>query len=275
MNWNGAAFLSRLLTSLETHPVVVVDNSSTDASLSILSNHPRVKVIANIENAGYAIAANQGIAVCTTPYVLLLNVDLEVLPGSIEVLEQQMQREDVAIASPQLLFPDGRLQPSLRAFPSASSVALYLSYLDRIFPTNYRLPSSDHQQIHEVDQPMGAAMLIRKSVWESVGRFDQEYFLYMEEVDFCYRVKRSGYKIVYVPEAKMMHHAGGSSRQAWEKSQQHLLDSTFLYFRKHAPAEARKLRWMLPPALILRGIVLLFAGRFRQSWFYFRAIYRS
>lgn len=274
VNWNGAAFLPRLLASLEPHRIariVVVDNHSTDNSLEVLWKYSQVQVIVNEQNEGYGRAANQGFKVCDTPYVLLLNVDMVLLPGCVALLEERLIRDSgVAVVAPQLLFPNENLQPSLRKFPTARTICLYLSFLDRIVPSGYRLPARNHQQSSEVDQPMGAALLIRKSVWEQLNGFDPQFFLYMEEVDFCYRVKKAGYKILYVPEAKMIHHAGGSSRQAWGRSQQHLLDSTFLYFEKHSPAEARKLRFVLPPALLLRALVLLFAGRFHQSWFFLR-----
>ena len=274
VNWNGAAYLPRLIASLEPErpdSIVVVDNKSGDDSLDLLRRFPNVRVLANEKNLGYARAANQGIAACESQYILLLNVDVEVRSKAIAMLEQQLNVDPtVAVAAPQLLFPDGNLQRSLRAFPTPGSISLYLSFLDRVFPSTYRLPERDHHQMRFVDQPMGAAMMIRKSAWEQVQGFDERFFLYMEEVDFCYRLKQAGHKILYVPDAKMVHHAGGSSRQSWENSQQHFIDSIFFYFRKHSPGEVSKLRWMLSAALFFRGIVLMFAGRFLQSRFYLR-----
>lgn len=280
VNWNGAHFLPALLQSIELQRVsqiVVVDNHSSDDSLQVLRQFPSVQVLANTENVGYGSAANQGIEICHTPYVMLLNVDVVAHPRSVEILEEYLNsHSDVAVAAPQLLFEDGKLQPSLRTFPSPFSLALYLSYLDRIVPSGYRLPAKEHGQLREVDQPMGAALMIRKSVLDEVGFFDPKFFLYMEEVDLCYRIKQKGFKIVYLPEAKMTHLAGGSSEQAWERSQRNFFDSTFRYFRNHFPeSKARMLRFLLPPALAFRSLVLLFGGRFRQSKFYLKEAWRS
>ena len=261
-----------LLESLKAQPVsqiIVVDNHSSDDSLQILRQFSSVHILANEENVGYGSAANQAIEVCSTPYILLLNVDVVPHPQSLQILEEYLESHpEVAIAAPQLLFPDGKLQSSLRKFPSPFSLALYLSYLDRIIPSRYRLPLEEHHQLREVDQPMGAALMIRKSALEEVGVFDPQFFLYMEEVDLCYRIRQKGFKIIYLPEAKMTHLAGGSSAQAWERSQRNFFDSTFRYFRKHFPQKVRTLRFVLPPALILRSLVLSLGGRFQQARFY-------
>jgi len=247
---------------------VVIDNASADDSLKILAKFPQVTVVANPENRGFGAAANQGLELCGTPYVLLLNVDMKILPGSIQLLENYLNTQaDVAIVAPQLIFADGTPQPSIRSFPTAWTIAMYLSYLDRIFPSDYRKKISGTQ---EVDQPMGAAVMMRKSALEQIGFFDPQFFLYMEDVDLCYRMRQNGYHIVYLPESKMIHQAGGSSKQDWERSQKNFFDSLFLYFKKNAPGEVRKLKWLLPPALLLRAFVFLLRGKFRESRFYLR-----
>jgi len=274
VNWNGAAFLPRLLDSVrEEQPAktIVIDNASSDDSLQILKDHTDVIVVPNAENRGYGSAANQGLELCETPYVLLLNVDVKILPRSIVLMEEYLgAHPDVALVAPQLLFEDGRLQLSIRSFPTIRSMALYLSFLDRLVPSGYRQKASEHENIQEIDQPMGAAMMLRKTVLQEVGSFDARFFLYMEEVDLCYRIKQKGYKIVYLPQAQMIHHAGGSSGQDWERAQTQFLHSLFLYFEKNFPDQLRSLRLTLPPALLLRALVLLCFGRFRQSNFYFQ-----
>jgi N-acetylglucosaminyl-diphospho-decaprenol L-rhamnosyltransferase len=276
VNWNGSVFLTELLRSIDQEgnfKTVVIDNASSDESLQILAKFPDVIVITNQENRGYGAAANQGFEICTTPYVLLLNADMKILPGSIHLMEQYLDSHpEVALVSPCLLFPDGKLQPSIRSFPTAWSIALYLSYLDRILPSNYRKKAAGHTVTQEVDQPMGAAMMFRKRVLEEVGFFDSQFFLYMEDVDLCYRIKQKRYKIVYLQESKMIHQGGGSSQQDWERSQGNFLDSLVLYFKNHAPDEERKLKWLLPPALLLRSLVLLVCGKFRESGFYLKRI---
>jgi GT2 family glycosyltransferase len=274
VNWNGALFLDQLLESIRGEQVaktIVIDNASQDDSLGILAAHQDIHVIRNPENRGYGAAANQGIEHCDTPFLLLLNVDVKVCTGSISAMETYLLKNPaVALVSPQLLFPDGSMQPSIRSFPTAASLAIYLAYLDRIFPSGYRKKLWEHRRSDDVDQPMGAAMMLRKSVLEEVEGFDPQFFLYMEEVDLCYRIKQKGYRIAYLPEAQVIHHAGGSSQQDWDRSQSLFLNSVRLYFEKHAPAEAQKLRKLLPPALFFRALVLLCLGHLHQSKFYFR-----
>src|SRR5437773_6152324 len=148
VNWNGATFLPALLESAEASAckeIIVVDNASTDDSLSVLSRFPSVRVIANHSNLGYGNASNQGIEAAHTDYVLLLNADTRLLPGSVQRLESFLDdKSDVAVAAPQLLFPDGRLQPSVRRFPTILNLFLFLSYLDRLIPSGYRVSEKHH-----------------------------------------------------------------------------------------------------------------------------------
>ncbi len=237
VNWNGADYLERLLDSLGAAPVeaiIVIDNASSDSSAEILSRYSKVQTIRNAKNLGFGAAANQGIALSKSPYVLLLNVDVEVLPGSIETLEKFLDKhQETALAAPCLLFPNGRLQPSCRSFPTVSRLFLYFSYLDHVIPSGYRLNEKDLQDAREVDQPMGAAWLLRKNVFEEAGGFDSRFFLYMEDVDLCRRIKSLGWKIYYIPDARLIQHAGGSSRQDWERSHTNLFEGMLLYFQKH------------------------------------------
>jgi GT2 family glycosyltransferase len=270
VNWNGAQFLDALLASVSNQnrrPTVVIDNSSADNSLDILSKYRDISVIRNESNLGYGSAANQGFQAAVTPYVLLLNVDVEVAPGAIALLENFMDTHpDAAVVAPRLQFPDGRLQPSCRSFPTILRLFLYLSFLDRIFPSNYHLKAEEHDQIREVEQPMGAALMFRKSVLEAAGGFDEDFFMYMEEVDLCERIHRNGGKIYFYPEARIVHAAGGSSKQDWKRSQQNFTDSVFIYFRKRSGSFSMMiLRISIFAAYLMRSIVLFFAGRWRQS----------
>jgi GT2 family glycosyltransferase len=274
VNWNGAGFLPALLESAEASAckeIIFVDNASTDDSLNVASRFSSVRVIANHSNLGYGNAGNQGIQAAHADYVLLLNADTRLLPGSVQRLESFLEeRSDAAVAAPQLLFPDGRLQPSCRKFPTILNLFLFLSYLDRFLPSGYRMSEKQHDRLQEVEQPMGAALMFRKAALKETGLFDRDFFLYMEEVDLCKRVKESGWKIYYVPSAQVIHHAGGSSSQDWERSQRIFFSSVIRYFKKHYPSSLRTLmlKCSLSVALLLRAAVLLFAGRSRQSMFY-------
>ena len=275
VNWNGGAYLERLLASVQgASPalVVVVDNASSDRSLEILSLFPSVHVIRNLQNVGFGSAANQGIAFAKTPYVLLLNVDIEIQAGALELLEKFLEENpDAAIVAPQLLHTNGELQASCRKFPTVWKLFLYLSYLDRLVPSDYRLKPGMHQITREVEQPMGAAILIRKSALEQTGAFDEEFFLYMEDVELCERLIQAGWKIFYFPKAKMIHHAGGSSNQDWERSQTNFFQSVILYFRKkYGRFRLFLSRISLSIALILRAVLTLLGGNLKKAGFYLR-----
>jgi GT2 family glycosyltransferase len=192
-----------------------------------------VTSILNPENLGYGAAANQGITASQTPYVMLLNVDTEMKAGCIDQLEHFLESDpEVAVAAPQLLYANGTIQPSCRRFPTVLRYFLFLSGIDRLIPSGYRISKRKHKSSMEVDQPMGAALLFRKAVLDQVGLFDPQFFMYMEEVDLCERIKKNGWKIHFLAEAKAIHHAGGSSDQDWERSQVHYFTSIIRYFRK-------------------------------------------
>jgi GT2 family glycosyltransferase len=275
VNWNGAEYLERLLRSLEDaspHSVIVVDNASSDSSQEILLRFPNVETIRNQQNLGFGFAANQGIALAKTNYLLLLNADVEVMSGTLSLLECFLdENQTAAIVAPQLLFADGSLQPSCRPFPTTARLFLYFSYLDHLIPWKYRPGKEFHQTTSEVDQPMGAAMMIRKSALDEVGTFDERFFLYMEDVDLCERIKKQGWKIFYLPAAKIIHYAGGSSRKDWERSQSNLFESTMRYFNKrYGRFRMIVLRFLLFVALLIRSLVLIFGGRIGQAVSYLK-----
>lgn len=276
VNWNGAQFLESLLKSLEAEQpaeIVVVDNASSDASREILARYASIKTILNSNNAGFGTAANQGIEFTEAPFVLLMNNDTQVVEGALGTLEEYLQsHEKFAIAAPALVFPDGKLQPSLRRFPTVRRIFLYLSYLDRVFPSGYRLKSEEHQAAEDVEQPMGASLLLRRSSLQQVGYFDPQFFMYMEEVDLCRRLSDAGWLIAYVSQARVLHHAGGSSDQAWERTQREYLESVVRYFKKHgSPLQIVCLRCAIPAALLIRAVAYAFRLRFRQAGFYLRS----
>ncbi len=274
VNWNGEKFLPALLKSIRDSDVsrtIVIDNASSDRSMQILSDTPGIELVENKVNLGFGTAANQGIRMSATPHVLILNADIRALPDSIDSLEEFLRaHQDAAVAAPQLLFPDERIQPSCRSFPTILGLFLYFSYLDHLFPSKYRWKANRHGKNVETDQPMGAALMFRRSVLEQVGLFDERFFLYMEEVDLCKRIKESGWKVYYCADAKMIHDAGGSSGQDWERSQRNFFESLIRYFHKHHPTrfQTSMLKCSLAVALFLRSIALLFAGRSRQSKFF-------
>jgi GT2 family glycosyltransferase len=279
VNWNGVRFLPPLLRSIhheEPARILVIDNASFDGSQQYLRAQTGIRTIENSENIGFGAAANQGIKESNTPYILLLNVDTQAVPGSIGQLEAFLNRNVKAgIVAPQLLFSDGTLQPSCRNLPTVWNYSIFLSYLDHLIPAGYRIGKKKHDRTMKVEQPMGAVLMIRKSALDTTGLFDPLFTLYMEEIDLCKRMKESGWEIYYLAEAKFIHHAGGSTSQDWERSQREYFTNVMRYFQKHFPEKPlRSVKYPLSAALILRSFVLMLAGRFRQSRFYFKQAFR-
>lgn len=273
VNWNGSAFLPGLLSSLEKEQVgeiVVVDNASADDSVALLTGRPGIRLVANAGNVGFGRAANQGIQLTTLPYVLILNADTELLPGSVATLETFLDgHPEAGIVAPRLVFPDLTFQKSCRAFPTIHGMFLYLSFLDRVLPSDYRPGERDHQAVREVDQPMAAAMMTRRKALDEVGMFDPDFPLFMEDVDLCERIKKGGWKIYYLPDASVIHHAGGSTGQDWQRSQRQFVRSLVLYFRKRSSRfRVGVLKCSLSLALLLRAFILLLSRRRHETKFW-------
>lgn len=218
--------------------VVVVDNASTDGSPAMVrSRFPSVLLVETGYNAGYAKAANAGIAASRGRYVLLLNSDVEVLGGALEEMHRTLERApEAAVIGPQLLNPDGTKQESCFRFPT-----LAMSFLD-FFPINHRLarsrlngryPLAEHREPFAIDHPLGACMMVKRQAVHEVGAMDEDFFMYCEEVDWCYRFKKSGWAVLCEPRAKVIHHGGQSTRQQRGAMLAELHRSRYMLFRKH------------------------------------------
>jgi len=235
VNYNTMQLLDSCLSSLLTNgstckmEVIVVDNHSTDGSVQLLKQkYSEVHSILNRENQGFARAANQGYARGGGPYCLILNPDVTILPGSIQTLWTYMEScEDAGIAFPKLLNPDGSLQYSCRTFHTIWTILMRRTPLGKMFPESkilrdHLMMDWDHNTIREVDWALGGCMMVRRDAISNPKLFDERFFLYFEEVDLCYRMKKTPWKVVYVPEATMVHchlreSAGkGFNRQKWE-----------------------------------------------------------
>lgn len=199
--------------------VVVVDNSSQDETVVEVERRG-VRLIANSANRGFAAAVNQGFAVCDRPYVLLLNPDA-VLMGSLEPMRDACAKPGVAAVGGCLVDSNGRPQVGfmVRRFPTPAALALEALLLNRIWPRNpinrcYRELGLDPMAPRDVEQPAGALLMVRHSVWRETGGFDEGFFpLWFEDVDFCRRVTNLGYRVLYVPEVVAKHTGSHSISQ--------------------------------------------------------------
>jgi GT2 family glycosyltransferase len=243
VSYNVHDRLRDCLRNLSGQRVIVVDNASGDGSTAMVrTEFPAVELIANANNRGFAAACNQGIAANTDEFILILNPDTLVTPAALHTLLDVIQAEPRAGAcGPRILNPDGSLQPSCRRFPTLPRLLLDEFGLGKLFPRSklfagYRLTWWAHDQLREVDQLMGAALLLRRAALEQVGTFDERFFMYFEEVDLCLRLHDAGWKVLFVPEAQVMHHGGQSARQVLPEATLYRYRSLGAFYRKHYPA---------------------------------------
>jgi GT2 family glycosyltransferase len=283
VNWNAGEYIRRCIDTLfgchssQQVRAIVVDNASSDCSVAELEGRSDVRLIANGSNRGFAAAVNQGLAALSTDtaYVLVLNPDMEfsgdVLSGLLDFFDQNPR---AGVLTARIDNPDGSLQPTCRRRePSPWSMLCRLSGLANLFPhsdffAGYTYGGTDPGQAHPVEAVSGSFMLIRREVLAEVESFDERYFMYAEDLEFCHWVRRAGWEIWYVPLQGAVHHGGVCSshravRSLWHKhcTACRYLNSTG---RHRYPA---LLRWSLSAAVMglfpPRALWVWLVGRFR------------
>jgi len=247
-SWNVQELLQQCLESIFNNQpafsfeVIVVDNASKDQSVGLVMNQfPQVRLITNQKNLGFARANNQAVKIAQGDFILLLNPDTVILAGTLDKTVNYLeQNKEIGVLGCQLLNPDKTLQPSLRRLPTLGSQLLILLKLHRLFPKlkslrNYFATDLDYSKVQEAGQVMGAFMLIRKKLIDKLGLFDERFYLWFEEVDLCKRVKDDGqWKVIYYPEAAVIHYGGQSFVQEFRFKNQFRFNNSLLdYFRKH------------------------------------------
>jgi GT2 family glycosyltransferase len=248
VNWNAGPLLRSCLESVRDESasvrleVLVVDNASTDGSVGLIEAlFPEVRLIANAENLGFAAANNQAVRQASGRYILLLNPDTRLQPGALRTMVEYMdEHRTVGVLACQLLNADGSVQISCSRFPTLGTVAMDCLGLSRLFPgtrlfAGLKMTYWDHSDERDVDQPSGACLLIRREVWNEIGSLDERFFMYFEEVDFCYRAKKAGWGIRFTPAAQVVHYGGESTRQNLDVRIVSLRKSLLRFFRKHYP----------------------------------------
>jgi len=216
------------------------------------AKYPQVELIANAVNRGFTGGNNQGIAVSRGRYVMVLNPDTEVLGDALDQLVIYLDgHPDVGAIGPQLLNPDRSLQSSRRRFPTLATAFFESTWLQGLAPkrilTHFYMDDVPASPAHEVDWLNGACTVFRRAVLDRVGVYDERnFFMYSEELDLCRRVKEAGWKIVYLPEAQVVHYVGQSSKQAVAARHIHFQTSKVHYIRKwHGAWQASVLRLFL------------------------------
>lgn len=247
VNWNTKNLLQQCLASLEANPpacsseIIVVDNGSVDGSQAMVQrDFPLVTLIANEENKGFAAANNQAILTSQGENILLLNSDTIVLPNALDIMLKFMRvHPEVGGVGCRLLNEDGTVQRSCwYGFPSLAFALIDALYLWKILP-NSRLVRKSEVSVGEaskaiaVDHLLGACMLIRREVVEQVGLMDESYFLFLEETDWCYRIKEAGWEIYYVPEAQIVHLGERSVYKVPQRTLPQMYQSYCKFYGKH------------------------------------------
>jgi GT2 family glycosyltransferase len=252
VSWNVRDYLTNCLCSVYAEigrsglrgEVWVIDNASTDGSVDLVADlYPRVHLLANDRNLGFGAANNKGMqatAAHSPSYLFLLNPDTLLRRGALTQLVACLEEQpNAGMAGARLVYGDGRFQHSAFAFPGLVQLAfdlfpmparLYESRLNGRYPRRRYRPDG---QPFAIDHPLGASMMVRQDVAEATNGFDESFRLYCEEIDWCWRIRRSGWEIYAVPAAEIVHFGGGSTRQVPAQSIVDLWRSRARLYRKH------------------------------------------
>lgn len=245
-SWNTRDDLRACLASLQAvrdeaaFEVIVVDNNSADQSAEMVeAEFPWVRLEKMYKNLGFAGGHNHAIAMRQAPHAFPLNSDTIVHGGAIrKLLDFAAEHPDYGIVGPKLLNPDGSLQFSCRRFPNPIAALFRNTPFGKLFPNNrftreYLMQDLDHTKPLEVDWVSGAAFLVRQEVIERVGLFDEEYFMFCEDVDWCWRTWNAGFKVVYFPDAVITHAIGRSTDKAPNRMIGRFHRSMFRFYTKN------------------------------------------
>jgi N-acetylglucosaminyl-diphospho-decaprenol L-rhamnosyltransferase len=270
VTYNAAPWIERCLDSLRgtKAEVIVVDNGSTDGTVELVrEKFPKARLLQE-ENRGFGAGNNAGMRVASGRYFLLLNPDAWLTDGALERLVAFADKHpDAALVGPRLLNPDGSLQRSVRGYPTPWRIATEYFFLRKLAPGSRTLnaffgANFDHQSVREAEFLFGACLLVRREAVDSIGGFDEEFFLMSEEVDWCYRFRRAGWKVLFYPGAEVFHVVGASLNPRQFKA---IVRGHLQFLRKHrGEREAERARRVMLWGLRMRGLV--FRGARGQAY---------
>jgi GT2 family glycosyltransferase len=246
VNWNTKQLVTECIQSMLEHrgqytlEVIIVDNASEDGSASTLRKlFTEVKIIENSNNVGFAGANNQGIDVASGRYICLVNSDVKFIEDSFgKMLDYMDKHLEIGMLGPKLLWADKTLQWSCRKYPSLWNTLCPALGLNNLFPRSSLFSGEhmvyfNHNMIKEVDVLVGAFMFVRHAALKQVGKMDDGFFMYCEEVDWCKRFADAGWKINFFPVTEVMHYGGGSSSAGSVRLVKEYCLSNLRYWKKH------------------------------------------
>ena len=252
VNYNTKDLLRRCLESIHKanidfkYEVIVVDNGSGDGSAGMVKREfKKAKVLESKENVGFSKGNNLGIKEAKGEYILLLNSDTVVFKNTLKgMLDFMRKNKKAGVATCRVELEDGVLDKAChRGFPTAWNAFCFYLGLERLFGkskmfSGYHLGYLNLDEVHQIDSPTGAFYLIRRKILDQVGVLDEDYFMYGEDLDLSFRVKKAGWKIYYVPDYKIIHYKKRSGRKAKDRKLKKKIDEYFyetmkLFYKKH------------------------------------------
>lgn len=257
-----------------TYEILLVDNNSSDGSVELFHQElPNVTVIENTKNVGFSRANNQAITIAKGSYILLLNSDTIVQEDTLQVMVNFMDSHPkIGASGCKVVLPDGSLDKACRrGFPTPQASFYHFLGLSKLFPNNtrfnqYQLGHLDPDKDYPVDCLVGAFMLLRREVIEQVGLLDEMFFMYGEDIDWCYRIKEVGWDIYYYPYTSIIHYKGASSRRKPMKIIYEFHRAMILFHRKHF---SRKyplvVNWIVYTGVTLNFLMSIIINRLKST----------
>lgn len=279
--YNAPAYLLGCLDSFDRSPpavsfeFIVVDDASPTPAGEVVRDASQVRILRMETNRGFAGANNAGIATARGKYVMLLNCDTEVRPGALDRMVEYLEAHgDAAVVGARLLNADGTFQPQCKRGRLTPLTGLAYSLgLDRMFPRNrlfgeYLMRYASPEETQDVRAVSGACMMVRRSAIETVGILDEHLVMYAEDLDWCYRFKRAGWRVVYLPTANVTHYGGrGGTHFRFWSSLYYYHRALWVLFRRHGSRWFPLYGWLIALLLTVRfavsAAVMILTGRRR------------
>jgi len=247
VNYNVKEFLQNLIHSLQkavskiNHEIIVVDNASDDGSVEFIrEKFPNINLIVNQTNLGFSKANNIALKIAKGKFILLINPDTIVSEDTItKMIEFLNEHPDAGLAGCKILNPDGSLQLACRrSFPGPWTSFCKVAGFSTLFPKSklfakYNLTYLDENSTYEVDAISGSFMMMKREVYEKVGGFDEQFFMYGEDLDLCYRIQKNGYKVYYYPGTQIIHYKGESTKRSSLDETNIFYNAMHLFVKKH------------------------------------------
>ncbi|MFK7802617.1 MAG: glycosyltransferase family 2 protein [Anaerolineae bacterium] len=245
VSWNVSQLLEKCLQSIYSNAnelglqVIVVDSGSADATCAMVrQKFPQVELFDMQQNVGFPAGNNIGIQAAVGRNIYLLNPDTEIIEDALQVMLHEVESNpQLGLIGSWLQYPDGKIQSSRRRFPTIMTGLFESTWLEPLAPKSlldrYFMRDKPDDRPCEADWVMGASMFASREAVQTVGGLDEGYFMYSEELDWCRRVKEAGFKIIWLPEAKVIHHLGASSDQASTRRHINFNRAKLRYFRKY------------------------------------------